>query len=111
MPRSASVLCILILTLLSLTATAIPQSARGAQSRTFISGPRPETSFTFTQVKNPKWKPREVSTTALYAAGFLKHKSRMPDALQGAWNELQSREAQGSEHSLNPRVSGETVRY
>lgn len=62
-------------------------------------------SFSITQVRDARWKPKTVSTTEVYAASFLKHNRPMPEPLRSAWNELQSQENFG----LSSRVNGGTT--
>ncbi|CZS96001.1 uncharacterized protein RCO7_05097 [Rhynchosporium graminicola] len=82
-----------------------------APTRATTNSQRHNTSFSLKQIQNPKWKPRNTSTTAVYAAEFLKHKFRMPKDLRQAWEELKPHDDPSKNYSTYPRVSGQLVRY
>ncbi|KAH6713644.1 aspartic peptidase domain-containing protein [Leptodontidium sp. MPI-SDFR-AT-0119] len=105
--------CIIVFISLALpTSTLAREVAYAPSSRKFIPGSqRHNASFSLTQIRNPKWKPRETSTTAVYAAEFLKHKVHMPEDLRIAWEELKLHDDQSSNSSIHPRVGGQLVRY
>lgn len=115
MPLSADVFWLHFLALVSLIfhiSAAAPDVIGGYSPRKFIAGKqRQNASFSLTQIRNPKWKPRETSTTAIYAAEFLKHKVRMPKDLRVAWEELKAHDDQSSNSSIHRRVGGQLVRY
>jgi hypothetical protein len=80
---------------------------RFAASREFSSTfSNSSASFSLTQIQNPKYKPYQVSTTAVYAAPFLKHNIPMPAKLSAAWNNLISAH---TESALQPRETGEVM--
>jgi hypothetical protein len=80
---------------------------RFAVSREFSSTfSNPSAGFSPTQIPNPKYKPYQVSTTAVYAAPFLKHNIPMPAELLAAWNNLIST---NTELVLRPRETGEVI--
>jgi len=88
---------IYILTLLLLVAANF--HAAGAR-RVIASGKH----LSFSQVKNPRWVPHQVSTTEVYAAPFLKHKQPMPPKLQSAFEVLND-----TTSILDARANGQTV--
>lgn len=103
---------IVVLSVVSGISPVCGKVATGSRARKFISGSqRYNTSFSLTQIRNPKWKPRDTSTTAVYAAEFVKHKVHMPKDLRVAWEELKSHDDQSTNSSLLPRVGGQLVRY
>jgi hypothetical protein len=80
---------------------------RFAVSREFSSTfSNASAGFSLTQIQNPKYKPYKVSTTAVYAASFLKHNIPMPAELSAAWNDLIST---NTESALRPRETGEVI--
>lgn len=95
-----------ILAVLSFIVYAAPSVARSSTTRTLLSKSKTITSLS--QVKNPRWVFHNVSTTAVYAAPFLKHCISMPPPLSSAWSNLQS-SSSASESALERRVSGQTV--
>jgi len=98
------------ISLLQFFALAFPSNSPGSPERTFINElPSSRKFSSIRQIKNPKWSGRQISTTEVYAAPFLKHHIPMPDNLSIA---LQSPPTpRDLEHmsSLERRVNGQTV--
>jgi len=109
MSQSARLIEVCIIILFSF-ATASQYANFGSSTRTFLStGTKMASDFSVTQIRNPNWKPYNTTTTALYAAGFLKHNRPMPPALKAAWDDLLSHESLGSPSSIESRDSGQVV--
>lgn len=81
-----------------------------APERTFISElPASRKFSSIKQIKNPKWTRRQVSTTEIYAAPFLKHHIPMPDKLSTALQNPQSPRDLDQMSNLDRRVNGQVV--
>lgn len=87
-------------------AVATPVKPRSNSSRTYVSN---SSIHSLSQVKNPRWEPKQISTTYVYAAPFIKHNMPMPPKLQAALSTVQSQQDLESRTSLKSRISGETV--
>jgi hypothetical protein len=108
MPNRLSLIWISLLALISLSEAA--GSARGLPPRAFLSGSSEMgKGYSIAQVKNPNWKPRNVSSTSIYARPFFKHGISMPAALKAAWNTLQTRDNTASISVLESRDGGQVV--
>jgi hypothetical protein len=97
-------LCVLIV-----PSVASPQTGSGSSSRAFVFNG--QKFYSVSQVKNPKWTRHQISTTAVYAAPFLKSRMPMPANLSTAYQDLESSNG-GSEESrglLQSRINGQTV--
>ena len=109
MSESAFFLWIFI-SLLQAFAAALPSNAPPSPERTFINQlPASRKFSSVRQIKNPKWTNRQVSTTEVYAAPFLKHNIPMPDKLLAA---LQNPPTQRDLDHMSPlerRANGQTV--
>ena len=95
-----------------LLASTSPQTGPGSSTRNFTSTfPKGQNFYSVTQVKNPNWVRRQVRTSAVYAAPFLKSRTPMPANLSAALQELQLDNGGFTESrdSLHSRVSGQTV--
>ena len=88
---------IYILTLLLLGAAHFHSAAA---RRVYTTGKH----LSFSQIKNPRWVPHQVSTTEVYAAPFLKHKQPMPPKLEVAFEVLND-----TTSILDARDNGQTV--
>ncbi|KAH8597914.1 aspartic peptidase domain-containing protein [Bisporella sp. PMI_857] len=103
--------CILVCLLFSTFATAFP-STRSVIStqRKFISQSFPSSKVSsITQVKNPKWTSKQVSTLDVYAAPFLKHRIPLPKDLATAIENRPSARDLGKMSPLERRANGQTV--
>ena len=110
MPNSSSLKWLSLLALMSLSGAAIAASAHGGLPRAFLSSSSEiGNGYSIAQVKNPNWKPNNVSSTSIYAQPFLKHGISMPTALKAALNTLQTGDNTDSTSMLEPRDDGEIV--
>ena len=99
-----------LISLLQNFAKAFPNNTPRSPERTFINElPTSRKFSTIRQIKNPKWTSRQVSTTEVYAAPFLKHHIPMPKNLSIALQSLPTPRDLDRMSTIDRRVSGQTV--
>jgi len=90
--------------------TAFPRNTTSPPARTFINElPASRKFSSIRQIRNPKWTSRQVSTTEVYAAPFLKHHIPMPNNLSIALQSPPTPRDLDHMSTLERRVSGQTV--
>jgi len=84
-------------------------AVRLALARAFISAGDSPGSYTFTQVINPNWSPKELPVAEILAAPFRKHRIPMPPELQEAVDEVETGSGPTRRFQMKPRANGQTV--
>jgi len=102
--------CWIFISFLQILATALPSDTTKYPERTFINElPTSRKFSSIKQIKNPKWTSRQVSTTEVYAAPFLKHHIPMPKNLSIALQSPPTRRDLDRMTAVERRVNGQTV--